>query len=106
MHLLLASAFSANLFWSRRVSPVEKMFGALPMLLYLNASLVGPLLAPLLDAQDSTTGQPSAAQDLGMFCLYVLRRSLLIKIEGPAYPNATGATWGPNLDVERELFAM
>lgn len=22
-------------------------------------------------------------------------------IEGPAYPNATGATWGPNLDVER-----
>lgn len=29
-----------------------------------------------------------------------------MKIVGPAYPNATGATWGPNLDVERELFAM
>ncbi|OJT12480.1 hypothetical protein TRAPUB_10957 [Trametes pubescens] len=67
-----------------RVNPVEKMYGALPLLLYLNASIVGPLLAPLLDAQDSTMGQPSAAQDLG-----------------PAYPNATGATWGANLDVEQ-----
>ncbi|EIW62865.1 uncharacterized protein TRAVEDRAFT_69088 [Trametes versicolor FP-101664 SS1] len=67
-----------------RVSPVEKIYGALPLLLYLNASIVGPLLAPLLDAQYSTVGKLSAAQDLG-----------------PAYPNATGATWGPNLDVEQ-----
>ncbi|KAL1945995.1 hypothetical protein VTO73DRAFT_1997 [Trametes versicolor] len=67
-----------------RVNPVEKMYGALPMLIYLNASLVGPLLAPLLDAQDGMLEQPSAAQDLGL-----------------AYPNATGVTWGPNLDIEQ-----
>ncbi|CDO69210.1 hypothetical protein BN946_scf185042.g112 [Trametes cinnabarina] len=36
-----------------RVSPVERIYAALPALLYVNASLVGPLLAPLLDAQDS-----------------------------------------------------
>lgn len=51
---------------------MEKMYGALPMLIYLNASLVGPLLAPLLDAQDGMTGQPSAAQDLGTLRSYVV----------------------------------
>lgn len=35
------------------------------MLLYLNASLVGPLLSPLLDAQDGSAGEPYAAQDIG-----------------------------------------
>lgn len=58
---------------SRRVSPVEEIYGALPLLLYLNASIVGPLLAPLLDAQYSTVGKLSAAQDLGMLYPYVLR---------------------------------
>lgn len=77
------------------------MYGALPMLIYLNASLVGPLLAPLLDAQDGMLEQPSAAQDLGTIPLYTLLRSLLIRSEGLAYPNATGVTWGPNLDIER-----
>ncbi|EIW62862.1 uncharacterized protein TRAVEDRAFT_114910 [Trametes versicolor FP-101664 SS1] len=52
-----------------RVNPVEKMYAALPMLIYLNASLVGPLLVPLLDAQDGMLVQPSAAQDLGMIPL-------------------------------------
>ncbi|KAL7281476.1 hypothetical protein ACG7TL_004791 [Trametes sanguinea] len=57
----------------RRVNAVEKMYAALPALLYVNASIVGPLLAPLLDAQDGITTMPYAAQDLGV-----------------AYPNATG----------------
>lgn len=82
------------------------MYAALPLLLYLNASIVGPLLAPLLDAQDGTTGQPFAAQDIGILCSHVLMWSLLIRIEGPAYPNATGATWRSNLDVERELLML
>ncbi|KAI0372113.1 DUF1793-domain-containing protein [Pilatotrama ljubarskyi] len=56
-----------------RVNPVERMYAALPALLYMNASLVGSLLVPLLDAQASSTGLPYAAQDLGL-----------------AYPNATG----------------
>ncbi|KAL7281458.1 hypothetical protein ACG7TL_004773 [Trametes sanguinea] len=59
---------------SGRVSPVERIYAALPALLYVNASLIKPLLAPLLDAQDFLTDVPYAAQDLGA-----------------AYPNATGA---------------
>ncbi|KAI8993903.1 DUF1793-domain-containing protein [Trametes punicea] len=63
---------------SERVSPVEHIYAAMPALLYVNASLLGPLLAPLLDAQDFLTDLPYAAQDLGV-----------------AYPNATG-THGPH----------
>ncbi|KAJ8483513.1 hypothetical protein ONZ51_g4651 [Trametes cubensis] len=55
-----------------RVNPVERIYAALPALLYVNASLVGPLLKPLLDAQDNST-IPYAASDIGS-----------------AYPNATG----------------
>ena len=43
---------------------MERMYAALPAFLYLNASMVGPLLAPLLELQDNST-QPYAAQDLG-----------------------------------------
>ncbi|KAI0829799.1 hypothetical protein BC628DRAFT_1314099 [Trametes gibbosa] len=67
-----------------RVNPVEKMFGALPLLLYLNASLVGPLLSPLLDAQDNLVDPPYAAQDIGL-----------------AYPNATGTHGEHNQGVEQ-----
>ncbi|KAI0633571.1 DUF1793-domain-containing protein [Trametes polyzona] len=56
-----------------RVSPVERIYAALPSLLYVNASLMGPILAPLLDAQDAQGVMPYAVQDLGT-----------------AYPNATG----------------
>ncbi|KAI0367422.1 DUF1793-domain-containing protein [Pilatotrama ljubarskyi] len=55
-----------------RVNPVERMYAALPALVYLNASLLGPMLSPLLDAQENLTHLPYAAQDLGT-----------------AYPNAT-----------------
>lgn len=51
---------------ARRVNPVEQMYAALPLFLCMNASLVGPLLAPLLDAQDALVEQPYAAQDIGM----------------------------------------
>ncbi|KAI9067371.1 hypothetical protein FKP32DRAFT_1563883 [Trametes sanguinea] len=61
-----------------RIDPVEKMYAALPALLYVNASIMGLLLSPLLDAQDSITDMPYAARDLGV-----------------AYPNATGIN-GPH----------
>ncbi|KAI0325215.1 DUF1793-domain-containing protein [Cubamyces sp. BRFM 1775] len=68
-----------------RVNPVERIYAALPALLYVNASLVGPLLAPLLDAQDSLTNIPYAAPDIGS-----------------AYPNATGASTGhPEQGIEQ-----
>lgn len=41
------------------------MYAALPALLYVNASLVGPMLRPLLEAQDSTDVTPYATQDIG-----------------------------------------
>ncbi|KAI0335019.1 hypothetical protein GY45DRAFT_1367055 [Cubamyces sp. BRFM 1775] len=68
---------------TERVNPVERIYAALPALLYFNASLVGPLLAPLLDAQDNLTNTPYAASDLG-----------------PAYPNATGVTNNPEQGLE------
>ena len=46
------------------MNPVERIYAALPALLYVNASLVGPLLRPLLDAQDNLT-TPYAAPDIG-----------------------------------------
>ena len=70
---------------------MEKMYAALPALLYVNASLVGPLLRPLLDAQDNLT-TPYAAPDIGQFlmssAMYMLPNSMTPA--GPAYPNATG----------------
>lgn len=50
----------------RRVNPVERIYAAFPALLYLNASLGGAILAPLLESQDDLRGQAYASQDLGM----------------------------------------
>ncbi|KAH9924399.1 uncharacterized protein B0H18DRAFT_1119936 [Fomitopsis serialis] len=51
---------------SRRVTPVEKLYAALPMFLYFNASLVKPLLVPLLEQQNTSLGAfPYAAKDIG-----------------------------------------
>ncbi len=55
------------------------------MFLYLNASIGGALLQPLLELQVSRTGQPYAAQDLG-----------------DKYPAATDPTVAPTQGVERE----
>ncbi|KAL1946009.1 hypothetical protein VTO73DRAFT_2011 [Trametes versicolor] len=64
---------------TQRVSAPERIYAAMPMFLYFNASFLGPLIAPLLDAQDSLTGMLYAAQDLGV-----------------AYPKASG-THGAHL---------
>ncbi|KAI0354924.1 hypothetical protein OH77DRAFT_1425524 [Trametes cingulata] len=68
---------------AERVNPVERMYAALPALLYFNASLVGSLLAPMLEVQEFSIGLPYAAQDIGV-----------------AYPNATGISGEHNQGVE------
>ncbi|EMD33491.1 hypothetical protein CERSUDRAFT_108226 [Gelatoporia subvermispora B] len=51
---------------SRRVNPVEVLYQAFPMYLYLNASFARSLLSPLLEYQDSASYRnPYAAMDLG-----------------------------------------
>ena len=68
-----------------RVNPVEHIYAAFPMFLYLNASIGGGLLEPLLESQVSLTGQQFAAVDIGN-----------------TYPAATGSEAMSNQGVERE----
>jgi len=50
----------------RRVNPVEIIYASFPAFLYLNATLAGRLLEPLLEFQSSELyGQAYAAPDLG-----------------------------------------
>ncbi|KAI0958924.1 hypothetical protein AcV7_004605 [Taiwanofungus camphoratus] len=61
-----ARIFMKDIGTSRRVSPVEGLYAAFPMFLYLNASFGKPLLSPLLEYQDSSQYTlPYAARDLG-----------------------------------------
>ncbi|KAH9914023.1 uncharacterized protein B0H18DRAFT_1125885 [Fomitopsis serialis] len=58
--------FMKDMGTSQRVTPVEKLYAALPMFLYYNASLVKPLLVPLLEQQNTSLGAfPYASKDLG-----------------------------------------
>ena len=67
------------------MSPVEHIFAAFPTYLYLNATWGGALLDPLLELQDSQTGQMFAAKDLG-----------------DTYPKASQATGAAEQGIERE----
>ncbi|KAJ7194203.1 hypothetical protein GGX14DRAFT_378230 [Mycena pura] len=59
-------AFMKDVGSSQRVSPTEMIYAAMPALVYLNASIIGPLLEPLLQFQNSSQyGNPYAAPDLG-----------------------------------------
>ncbi|TFK92712.1 hypothetical protein K466DRAFT_581623 [Polyporus arcularius HHB13444] len=77
-------AFMKDIGSTLRVNPVESMFAAFPAYLYLNASLGGALLAPLLQSQDGLVGQPYAAQDIGA-----------------SYPNATGTRGAHQQGIEQ-----
>ena len=63
--LLVVSVSDRTLACFRRVNPVERIFAAFPTYLYLNASLGGALLAPLLEAQAGQSELSYAAQDIG-----------------------------------------
>ncbi|EJC98586.1 DUF1793-domain-containing protein [Fomitiporia mediterranea MF3/22] len=67
------------------VSAVDVLYAAMPAYLYLNPDILGYLLSPLLEYQESTQyTNPYAAQDLG-----------------PAFPNATGNANGHNQKIEQ-----
>ena len=44
---------------------MEQLYAAFPAFLYLNASMGGAMLAPLLEVQDGLSNLSYAAQDLG-----------------------------------------
>ena len=67
---------------------MEHIYAAFPMFLYLNASLGGALLEPLLESQASLTNQSFAAADIGN-----------------AYPNTTSSEATSSQGVERECSA-
>ncbi|KAJ7073128.1 hypothetical protein C8F01DRAFT_269171 [Mycena amicta] len=59
-------AFMKDLGNSQRVNPTEIIYASMPALVYLNSSLIGLLLEPLLQFQSSSAyGNPYAAPDLG-----------------------------------------
>ncbi|KAJ8095401.1 hypothetical protein PM082_023171 [Marasmius tenuissimus] len=60
-------AFMKDTGISQRISPVVRIFSALLIFLYLNASLGGLLLDPLLDSQALSGGSDFAAPDLGVY---------------------------------------
>ena len=63
-----------------RVTPVENLYTALPMFLYYNATLLKPLLIPLLEQQNNTAQYPYASKDLGKLHLYP-RRHLVSMVQ-------------------------
>ncbi|KAF8169483.1 hypothetical protein K438DRAFT_1983308 [Mycena galopus ATCC 62051] len=59
-------AFMKDVGNSQRVNPTEVIYAVLPALVYLNASITGALLQPLLEYQNSSQyTNPYAAPDLG-----------------------------------------
>ncbi|KAJ7495352.1 DUF1793-domain-containing protein [Mycena latifolia] len=61
-----AEAFMKDVGNSQRVNPTEAIYAALPALMYLNASISGLLIEPLLRFQSSPAyTNPYAASDLG-----------------------------------------
>ena len=84
---------SRGLLFSRRVSPVERMYAAFPAFIYFNASLGAAMLEPLLIAQDNLTDLNYAAQDLGelMQCHRHVRRAS--HASRFAIPHRVGRTW-------------
>ncbi|KAL0057444.1 hypothetical protein AAF712_015915 [Marasmius tenuissimus] len=75
-------AFMKDTGVSQRISPVDGIFSAFPTFLYLNASLGGLLLDPLLESQALSGGSDSAAPDLGV------------------YPRASGSSSSANMGIE------
>ncbi|KAM5540207.1 hypothetical protein V8D89_006026 [Ganoderma adspersum] len=75
--------FMKNLGTDRRVNPVEHIYAAFPTFLYLNASIGGTLLQPLLESQAGLTDQAFAPQDIGA-----------------TYPAASGPRAVPQMGVE------
>lgn len=86
-----------------RVNAVDVIYAAMPAYLYLNPSILGYLLSPLLAYQESVQYQNNyAAQDLGMHDVSEKTAKLIFPSGGP-FPSATGNFNGHDERVEREL---
>ncbi|KAJ7875615.1 hypothetical protein B0H13DRAFT_1632648 [Mycena leptocephala] len=67
LNLSDVKAFMKDVGNSKRVNPIETIYAALPAFMYLNASITGTLLEPLLEYQSSSAyTNPYAAPDLGL----------------------------------------
>ncbi|KAJ7927321.1 hypothetical protein B0H13DRAFT_2556868 [Mycena leptocephala] len=67
LNLSDVKAFMKDVGNSKRVNPIETIYAALPAFMYLNASITGALLEPLLEYQSSSAyTNPYAAPDLGL----------------------------------------
>ena len=80
------------------------MYASFPAFLYLNASLGGAMLVPLLEAQGSLTNVSYAAQDLGEIAPDRCHDGTLLTRhrEGLNYPVASGAHSNPLEGIEGE----
>ncbi|KAL0063806.1 hypothetical protein AAF712_009251 [Marasmius tenuissimus] len=83
-------AFMKDTGVSQRISPVDGIFSAFPTFLYLNASLGGLLLDPLLESQALSGGSDSAAPDLGGALLRLLESTGDMLITALAHAQRSG----------------
>ncbi len=89
------------------VNPVDVMYAAMPAYLYFNPNILGYLLRPLLEFQDSNQYQnPFAAPNLGENrkpAIYAQQITDLVSDHiGTSFPNATGNTKAHNQGIERK----
>lgn len=88
------------------VNAVDVLYATMPVFLYLNPSILGYLLEPLMDSQEGTQNQNAfAAVDVGEFGRLSRRipRGTEMRPLGGTYPNATGPTAVSNQGIERQL---
>lgn len=91
----------------RRVNCVDVTYAALPMYLYLNSSLLGYLLRPLLEYQESSLyPNPYAAIDIGKWTLGHLVRVADRRLAGSNYSMATGNNEEHDQGIERGWSAI
>ena len=86
-----------------RVTPVEKLYAAFPMFLYYNATLLKPLLVPLLEQQADVVQFPYASKDLGTTHIYGYCMASLSSRIGTTFPTVLGPSLFAPEAIEREF---
>lgn len=80
---------------------MEEVYAAYPAFLYLNTSLAGRLLEPLLQNQrDSSPGSDYAAPNLGTSSLILLTSTVYNALPGISYPVVAGSVGSNQEGVE------
>ena len=85
----------------RRVNAIERLYEAMPAYLYLNASILGSMLVPLLESQDQLTIQSYALLDVGkrilLACILLHWFDLCQGFFGLMHPSTRGSMSSPNM---------